>query len=188
MVDRTAGQLYTIEGFAAAMILVVTAWIVVGTTSIYTPGDSHITDMQLEQLGTDILVMMDTPDNATYNFATGSNYPWGKSVLQKYIENQDGNGPILFNNMFLNYCNNKTDQGVDNLQYSAWVYYRKVNETKSYEFNKSRALSAGDHAVRVTHWVQVDNRLPHPIPPMGMSTDMESRVQAVLMEVLLWKG
>jgi hypothetical protein len=184
-VVNSNAQLYTIEGFAAAMIMIVTVWIVVGSTSIYTPGDSHISDMQLEQLGTDVLVMMDTPDNATYNFGPQRNSLAGKSALQSYIENKDGNGPTLFNNMFLIYCNNKTDTGVDNLQYNAMVYYRTGNITNWFPLNQSRRLTQGDHAVRVTHWVQVDNSDNAAITPSDV---LDNRVQEVLVEVLLWKG
>ncbi|NLM28863.1 MAG: hypothetical protein GX216_00315, partial [Methanomicrobiales archaeon] len=58
-----AGQLYTMEGVAAGLIMLLAAYIVVSTTSIYTTGDTHIPDMQLEQLGSDVLAMMDTPDS-----------------------------------------------------------------------------------------------------------------------------
>ncbi len=44
------GQLYTIEGVAAGLIMLFTAYLVVDATSVYTPGDTHISDMQLEQL------------------------------------------------------------------------------------------------------------------------------------------
>lgn len=44
-----AGQLYTMEGIAAGLIMILTAYIVVSTTSIYTTGDTHIPDMQFEQ-------------------------------------------------------------------------------------------------------------------------------------------
>jgi hypothetical protein len=39
------GQLYTIEGFAAALIMLMTAYLVVNATSVYTAGDTHINDM-----------------------------------------------------------------------------------------------------------------------------------------------
>ena len=55
------GQLYTIEGFAAALIMIATAYLVVNATSVYTAGDTHISDMQLEALGTDALKVMDIP-------------------------------------------------------------------------------------------------------------------------------
>ncbi len=182
MVDRTGGQLYTIEGFAAALIMIATAWIVIGTTSIYTPGDTHISDMQLEQLGTDVLLAMDTPDTSV---ATG----W--SALQQFINNSysagPATGPTLFNNMFLSYCNNKTGSGTDNIQYIASVSYRKINETAQYEFSKSRSLTPGDRAVRVTRWVLVDNTLGLSRTPLN-SDVLDHRPQAVLVEVLLWKG
>ena len=59
------GQLYTIEGFAAALIMLMTAYLVVNATSVYTAGDTHISDMQLEALGSDALTMMGTPTNAS---------------------------------------------------------------------------------------------------------------------------
>ena len=43
------GQLYTMEGVAAGMIMLFTAYLVLGATSVYTPGDSHISDMQLNR-------------------------------------------------------------------------------------------------------------------------------------------
>jgi hypothetical protein len=184
MVERTWAQLYTIEGFAAALIMVVTAWIVLGTTSIYTPGDTHISDMQLEQLGTDVLQMLDTPETPDAP---------GWSPLQIFINNSDSTGPVLFNDRFISYCNNKTDGRIDNIQYTATIYYRKQtlpplpNVTKHYEFSKSRGLTRGDHAVRVTHWVLMDEG---PSPPLLLPAgdEPDSRPQAVLLEVLLWKG
>ena len=61
MVNSDRAQLYTIEGFAAALIMLITAFLVLNATSVYTAGDTHINDMQLEALGTDALKMMDTP-------------------------------------------------------------------------------------------------------------------------------
>lgn len=197
MVENSSGQLYTIEGFAAALIMLVTAWIVLGSTTIYTPGDSHISDMQLEQLGTDVLNMMDTPENATYtctktDCSTGKNNPSGKSALETLIENKYGTattGPVLFNNMFLSYCNNKTDGTTDHIQYNASVYYRTKadNQTRSYVFYKSRALTPGDHAIRAVHWILVDNTdgLSRTVSNEDV---LDHRPQEVLIEVLIWRG
>ena len=69
-------RLYTIEGIAAGMIMLFTTYLVLGATTVYTPGDSHISDMQLEQTGTDALMMMNTPANGT----TGSQ-------LQEIVDN-----------------------------------------------------------------------------------------------------
>ena len=73
--ENTAGQLYTIEGIAAGLIMIMTAYLVVSATSVYTAGDTHISDMQLEQLGTDALKVMDAP------VSRGEN-----SLLQDIIE------------------------------------------------------------------------------------------------------
>ena len=40
------GQLYTIEGITAGIIMLVTAYLVLVATAVFTPGDVHITDMQ----------------------------------------------------------------------------------------------------------------------------------------------
>ncbi len=45
--------------------MVMTAYMVVNATSVYTAGDTHITDMQLETLGSDALTVMATPKNMT---------------------------------------------------------------------------------------------------------------------------
>jgi hypothetical protein len=74
------GQLYTLEGLSAALIMIVTMYLVLGTTSIYTPGDTHITDMQLEQIGSDVLEIMDTPNSVSVT---------GESELEVFIRNWD---------------------------------------------------------------------------------------------------
>jgi hypothetical protein len=80
-------QLYTIEGVAAAMIMLLTAYFVVNATAVYTGGDTHINDMQLEILGKDVLDMMDTRPNGTVE----------KSPLRLIIEEDRGDdfGPPL---------------------------------------------------------------------------------------------
>ena len=45
----TDGQLYTIEGIAAGILMITTAYLILSTTSIFTVGDTHISDMQVEQ-------------------------------------------------------------------------------------------------------------------------------------------
>ncbi|MDD1702142.1 MAG: hypothetical protein LUQ31_04095 [Methanoregula sp.] len=165
--SNEGGQLYTIEGIAAAMIMLVTAYLVVGATSVYTPGDTHISDMQLEQVGTDALVMMNTPVNGS---AT-------KSPLQEIVENEDS---TAFNTMFMSLCNNKTGSETDNLHYAAEVTYYDINNktTASFPLASNRNLTGGEHPVRVTGWVMADKELPG-------SGVVENR--AVLVEVLLWR-
>jgi len=191
MVDRDGGQLYTMEGIAAALIMLVTAWIVLSTTTMYTPGDTHISDMQLEQLGTDTLAMMDTP-NSTMDHRNAT------SDLQKFVKNNynsttnpagnDQTGQKLFNAMFLSYADATTGKTIDHLQYSAMVYYRNATTpTGSYSFGQSRNLTPGDHAVRVTRWVLVDDSNGLSRTPAGQDI-LDHRNQEVLLEVLLWRG
>ena len=60
---NSEGQLFTIEGIAASLIMLMTAYLVLNATSVYTPGDTHINDMQLEVIGNDALKMLNTPEN-----------------------------------------------------------------------------------------------------------------------------
>jgi hypothetical protein len=161
------GQLYTIEGIAAGLLMVFTAYLVMSTTTIYTPGDAHITDMQLEQLGTDALMMMNVPVNGLQS----------ESPLQTIVEKNDGSA---FNTMFLNYVNNKTGSETDNLHYSAEVtYYDAINKTTgSLPLASNRNLTGAEHPVRVTEWVIADKAFP--------GTNIQQN-RAVLVEVLLWQ-
>jgi hypothetical protein len=174
------GQLFTIEGVAAGLIMLLTAVIVVGTTSIYTPGDTHISDMQLEQLGSDTLHMMNIPNTSADS---------SESDLQSMIKNSDNNGATRFRETFLRFCNNKTGGAYDNLQFSADIYFRNnaANFVNYTDFSESRKPTGGEHAVRVTEWVQVDNRAVAGGNMVGTGVEVEPRVQAVLVEVLLWR-
>jgi hypothetical protein len=178
------GQLYTIEGVAASMIMLFTIYLVLGATSVYTPGDAHISDMQLEQTGTDALRIMNTPKNGSA----------GTSPLQDIINDLSPNTftPIApatnafdptnpFNIMFMNYVNNKTGNEMDDLHYTANVTYYDISKktTGSLLLASNRNLSGGEHPVRVTEWVIIDK----PVPGDGTRT----QPRAVLVEVLLWR-
>ena len=169
---NTDGQLFTIEGVAAGLIMLLTAYIVVGTTSLYTPGDSHISDMQLEQMGRDALHMMNTPNSLTVS---------GESTLQRVIKNNDVD---QFRQTFLWFANNRTGGTYDNLQFSADYYYRNnlANSVNQIHFTESRKPTGGEHPMRVTEWVQVDNSAGGAMPAV-----VDARVQAVLVEVLIWR-
>jgi len=161
-----AGQLYTMEGIAAGLIMLLAAYIVVSTTSIYTTGDTHIPDMQLEQLGSDVLAMMDTPDSVD-----------GESQLVGLIKDNNRTG---FEEMFLKYCNAKTSDPGDNLHMSAIITYRRnEDEIKEYDFVTDETWTGRENAVRVTRWVQLEDR---------SISGMRSGHQAVLVEVLLWRA
>jgi len=167
---RDAAQLYTIEGVSAGLIMILTAFFVVNATTVYTAGDSHISDMQLEILGSDALKMMDMPPNSSVT----------KSPLQTIIEpvNPDSE---TFKTLFLNLTNNRTDIGPDRIQFTANISYYNIagGTTESLPLASSRAITGGEHAVRVTKWVIVNKKLP---PSSGVLQD-----RAVLVEVLMWR-
>lgn len=165
------GQLYTIEGIAAGLILLVTAYLVVNSTSVYTPGDTHLSDMQLEVIGSDTLTMMDTASNGTV----------GKSPLQTIVEQDDAS---TFNSLFLKTVNTRTGPVHDDIQFIANVSYvmqdkKSVNST--HLSNSSRPFTGSEHTVHVSKWVLVEKDFPD-----CTVTSCEGK-HAVLVEVLLWR-
>jgi hypothetical protein len=124
--------------------------------------------MQLEQLGSDVLAMMDTPDT---HGAT--------SALETYVNT---NNSTDFKTAFLGYCNAKAI-GTDTLHMSANVTYRgdddQIKEHLLVEPDET--WTGRESAVRVTRWVQLDKQTSQ-MRPYG------SRPRAVLVEVLLWRA
>jgi len=170
MVDGL-GQLYTIEGVAAGILMVFTAYLVISSTTVITPQDIHIIDLQLEQLGNDALAILDTPDSLGE-----------KSLLQRQIENDGGNA---FGENFSRIINSKVNPlEVDNLKFSAILYYRDISSgnTLSIPINNS-ATYLREKAVKVKRWVYVN-----PVPPCSNPFGLNTRNQTVLVEVLLWRG
>jgi len=167
MVNRDGGQLFTIEGIAAGLLMILTAYLVVSATSVYTAGDTHISDMQLEQIGSDTLKIMDTPENRTTD-----------SALQT-IFNKPSIDEEKFKTNFLALTNNTTVKANDHIQFTANYTCRIYpgNDIASSQFSHSRNLTAGEHAVRVTKWMIVNRSV--------CGTTGEDR--AVLLEVLMWR-
>jgi hypothetical protein len=184
-------QLYTIEGVAAGMIMLLTAYLVLNTTSVFTPGDVHIVDMQLEQTVSDALAMMDTPDSFG-----------GRSDLDRFVHNatNDATGKLPFHVMFTGYLKKMTgalETPVNDLQYRAVVYYRvkATNETANYSFSSSsywydndpinnpdgREYIGREPAVVATRWVNYDT-------PHFAGNPWENRRQMLLLEVMVWRG
>jgi len=179
-VKNSDGQLYTIEGLAAALVMLLTAYFVINATSVYTAGDTHITDMQLEALGTDALRVMDANESRL----TGS-------PLRNIISNVTFTDNQTFGTMFGNLINSRTNSAADHIQFSASYSYRSdlLNPVVGSMFiNASRNLSGGEHAVRATKWVIANVKgdglpgdssyIPGFSPPQNRS---------VLVEVLLWR-
>ena len=170
------GQLFTIEGIAAALIMLMTAYLVMNATSVYTPGDAHINDMQLEVIGSDALKMLNTFPDTTND----------KTLLGNLTRNNDGDG---FGINFSRLLNNRTGAQKDTIQWRADIVY----EVQPYGFvnstylNMSRPLSGGEHAVKVSQWTIMEGRELEPPGPTGMSLQEIKRQRAVLVEVLLWR-
>ena len=166
------GQLYTMEGVAAGIIMLLTAYIVVSTTGVYTPGDTHIPDMQLEQLGSDVLAMMDTPDiNGV------------ESRLTELV--REGKGDKL-QEEFLHNCTIRAGDPDDNLHAQVFLSYRKSDgnvNTVDLSSPSDPGFTGRENAVRVTRWVQLNGNPSGSLPGIGTS-----RPRAVLVEVLLWRA
>jgi len=178
------GQLYTIEGFAAALIMLMTAYLVVNATSVYTAGDTHISDMQLEALGSDALTMMGTNESRLT-----------MSPLEAIIENPGTYPNATFRTMFSSLVNNGTRVSMDaNAFNESGTTMKYIQFTANYTcwdtntntanpnnpISYSRNLTGGEHTVRATKWVIVDKGAA---PFCGTS----SKPRAVLVEVLLWR-
>jgi hypothetical protein len=111
--------------------------------------------------------MMNTPNSSAAS---------AESALQSMIKNNDKD---RFRATFLSFCTNTAGGTTDNLQYSTDVYYRKASSVNHYHFAESRNLTGGEHAVRVTEWVNINGG--------GVPPPLDNRVQAVLVEVLVWR-
>ena len=167
------GELYTIEGIAAGILMITTAYLILSTTSIFTVGDTHISDMQLEQLGNDALAVMDFPD--TYQ---------GTSPLESYIWENSSASKSSFNTSFLK--NLTTTNGKsDPLKYTASVYFSNSTGVHGYPFHSygTSTATGREHMVRATRFVYLPN------PPINntLPEGMMNRDQAVLFEVLIWR-
>ena len=125
------GQIYTIEGVTAGIIMIVTAYLVLSTTTIFTPGDVHITDMQLEQTGNDALAMLDNPDS--YNLDSVRPNTTALSIL---IQQDNKTG---FESAFNSYLNTKPGStSLDKIKYSANIFYHNASGViNSYDFGHS---------------------------------------------------
>lgn len=179
-----AGQLYTIEGIAAAFLMIFTTYIVLNATTIFTPADTHVIDMQFEQLGNDALAMMDVVDPGDTT-----------SALENYVMTWDVDG---FSNTFSDYVNynfkgEDTERPID---FNAYIIYRQPSgDVKKYPLYESmpptdRFISA--HPVTVSKWVYLTNSpsdgdLTDVYTPPGGFDSIDPRPQVALIEVTLWR-
>ncbi|WAI00418.1 DUF7288 family protein [Methanogenium organophilum] len=188
MVMNDEGQLYTIEGITAGVIMLVTAFTIFNTGIVYTPGDAHITDMQIQQLGYDALQMMDTPADSS---------PLSVSPLASMVLNKHkGMSDTEFNSAFSEYLKAETGTTdiVNSLEFNATVYNRVKGNTvnpeddyiHSYHFSNSAQYEESqltrEPAISVTRYVWL------PSSPGGYGADeYDGGEQLVLLEVLIWR-
>ena len=59
-----SGQIHTIEGFASALILISVLLIVFSSITVVTPQTEMVTDMKAYQLATDVITIVDRPNEA----------------------------------------------------------------------------------------------------------------------------
>jgi len=164
--------MYTIEGIAAAILIVVTTYLMLSATTLYTPGETHVSDMQLEVLGNDALAMMDAPD------ANGAN-----SSLETYLSGLPGEEATYYASNFTEDLSNHLNQNeYGHLYFTANVSFRDMsnNTVGSYFFAKSRNLTGLEHTVRATRWVYINDSL-------AANPKLDDRPQSVLLEVLIWR-
>jgi hypothetical protein len=172
---NTEGQLYTIEGIAASVLILTTVYLVLSSTTVFTPAETHINDMQMEQLGNDVLAVMDM--SPTWN-TTGSPYP--KSPLEQYVESGYPAGGIAFGDQFQFLANQTTGDRKDNIKIRADIFYRSGDQVKSTPFFQSDEYY-NENAVIVSRLVNLNNT-------GGSAPDLDHRNQTVLLEVLLWRA
>ncbi|HID26702.1 MAG TPA: hypothetical protein EYP22_02500, partial [Methanosarcinales archaeon] len=68
MINNNLGQLQTVEGFAAAMLMVATVYFAIQAVTMVVPQTELHLDAQLKQYGQDALMVLDTsapPTNAS---------------------------------------------------------------------------------------------------------------------------
>ncbi len=160
-----SGQLYTIEGVAAAIMMVITAYLVISSASIFTPQEKHVAQMQLEQLGHDALVVMDTPRE--------------NGVQSNLSDAISSDKPEWFKANYSPLINTRTDGTQDTLNYSMSVFYwdSDTDSTKEIEFFNEWDYHR-ENAAKVTQWAYIES-----------GTDRTAVLQdtIVLVEVLLWR-
>jgi len=189
---NTQAQLYTMEGIAAGVVMILTAYLVLGSTSVYTPGDTHITDMQLEQVGADILKIMDAPTtfNATEN-------PAAISELEQIVATNDGarfdrvfwRQYLMLENAHIAAQKSKREGSAPFT--NATVYYHSSDGTvKGYQLSTGIvSYSGSEPGVRVTRFVKVPAKnTTFSSSGVKMPDGVRDGPQVMLLEVFLWKA
>jgi len=169
VIPNDEAQLLTIEGLVAGLIMLTTAFFIVGTASVYTPADVHISDMQTEQLGFDALRVMSVP------------YSYGdESELEEIVSEIDLGGvnettaTLQFRESFSELISSGTGATtiVDSFNFSSSIYYVDSKEV----LNKSLLYNAENYA-----------RRPSVSTGRYVLSEWDGSDSIVRFEVILWR-
>ncbi len=166
-------QLYTIEGISAAILMVVTAYLVVSTSSVFTPQETHITDMQLEQIGHDALMVLNTPQE---NGMPSDLY----QSIRDDPNPDDGVNPV-FNTSFNQLLNTRISGGNDTLHFKVHLYYRDQVSGEiqpPMDFTSDGTDYFRENAVKITQWVRMGNE--------ASNSSLKDKI--ILVEALIWRS
>lgn len=179
---RERAQLFTIEGMLAAVLMVGTGLIIMNSTTLYTPADTHIYDLQFEQLGYDLLKALDTAETYDYTLAP---YEAKMSPLEEraLILSADPTG--TFDDLVVKYLNIGTEGNsiqycmnaitLDENKESLNPPIRLSPKTETLSEDRFKLVKKTEHLVRATRFVSTPN-----------SND-PSKPQVCLVEVYLWR-
>ena len=176
--DRECGQLFAVEGLIAALIMITAAYLAFGAVIPQSNADMHVSELQLKQMGDDMLYIMDLPDGNA-----GAGYL--ESVIYNTSPNRGSSANAAaregFNATFTNYLRKSTGAAVnqDTLRYSAAIYC--VDD--SGEVVKLPFVNYGENfgrnpAVCCARYVAADD--------WGL-VGQSSSDTAVRLEVLIWR-
>jgi hypothetical protein len=168
------GQLFTVEGITAAVIMVGTGFLIINSTTLYTQGDIHIYDLHLEQLANDMLLMLDSSDN--YQFSANNVYDAKKSLLEGWVRDEaDANFEEIAHDYLIS-----RSEGQDNLKFI--MYQKDQNGIKkltsypiTYTPEEINTILKTEHLVRATRLVYAHD------PDIGDN-------QVYLVEVYIWRN
>jgi hypothetical protein len=194
-------QIYTMEGVSAGLIMIFTMSLVLSSTMIFTSGDSHISDMRIQQEVCDILRIMDTPVHLTSSLQPDQSY------LEGVVATTDT--PATFNATFRQYFSNPKVVAKPTLisgnavQIDATVWYDNSTVgiptygawyVGSYNLTPRLylpGLLTQEPGVRVSHWT-LFNDATGSSKPANLASSIRPLVnsgsQAMLVEVYLWKA
>jgi len=187
---RDDAALYTMEGIAGGLIMLLTIYLVLGTTMVFTTGDSHISDMRFKQEASDILRVIDTPKDLT-----GSLQP-NQSDLERIVSTTDI--PREFSNSFRAHLSNSSVAAKTTL-----ISGNAIQIDVNVSYVTSTGLVIGYNltprsyppgllnqvpGVMVTHWVYYNGGTGGTSKPPNTPSSMQSGPQPLLVEVYLWKA